>query len=112
MSVTTESRLLWIARDIKLSHSVFALPFALLATFVAAGGYPGHTQCLLIVIAMFIARTYAMLTNRYFDRDIDAANPRTAGRALPSGRLKPRDVLLAIVGTAAGLASSGSGRMA
>ncbi len=83
-----------IAADIKLHHSVFALPFAVLAAFLAAapagrvidwsrfGGQLG-----LVVLAMIFARTVAMLANRLLDREIDARNPRTAGRALPSGRL-------------------------
>lgn len=83
-----------IASDIKLAHSVFALPFALLAAFMAAHPYDGTVnwsrfggQLTLIVIAMVAARTVAMLANRLIDRDIDKDNPRTAGRALPSGRL-------------------------
>ena len=96
-------KLLIAGRDIKLSHSLFALPFALLATFLAAGDWPGRERLALIVGCMFFARTYAMLTNRYADRQIDAANPRTAGRALPSGRLRPESVLGMIVLCAAGL---------
>ncbi len=74
-------------RDIKLAHSIFALPFALVGAFYAASGLPRWGEVGLVVAAMFFARTFAMLANRYFDRDIDAANPRTAGRALPAGRL-------------------------
>lgn len=92
-------RLAAIAGDIKIAHSVFALPFALLATFLAADGWPGPGPLLLIVLCMVAARTYAMLANRYFDRDIDARNPRTAGRAIPAGRLGARDVLLGMVVT-------------
>ncbi|MHB1155486.1 MAG: UbiA-like polyprenyltransferase [Phycisphaerales bacterium] len=87
--------------DIKLAHSVFALPFALLAAFLAAapgtGRSPSTGQLILIVLCMFFARTYAMLTNRLLDRSIDAANPRTARRALPAGRVQPRDVILLII---------------
>lgn len=92
-----------MAKDIKLSHSVFALPFALLATFLAAGGFPGWPRLGLVVACMVFARTFAMLANRYVDRSIDARNPRTAGRALPSGRLRSRDVLAAMVLCGAGL---------
>ena len=81
-----------LARDIKLAHSVFALPFALLAAFWAADGYPGHVEIALLVGCMFFARTWAMLANRYVDRELDAANPRTAGRALPAGRVSARQV--------------------
>ncbi len=76
-------------RDIKLAHSVFALPFALVGAFYAARGLPRPGQLALILAAMFFARTFAMLANRYLDRDVDAANPRTAGRALPAGRMSP-----------------------
>lgn len=98
-----------LGRDIKLSHSVFALPFALLATFWAAGGWPHWGQLLLIVACMFFARTYAMLANRYFDRDIDADNPRTAGRALPAGRVSPRTVFVAMAACALLLAAGAAG---
>ena len=84
-----------VAGDIKLTHSVFALPFALLGGCMAAAWpTPGTLdprrfleQALLVVLAMVMARTVAMLSNRIIDRHIDARNPRTADRALPSGRL-------------------------
>lgn len=84
-----------MAADIKLAHSVFAMPFALLAAFMAAGGTPPVAidwarfggQLGLIVLAMFFARTCAMLSNRIIDCEIDARNPRTAQRAIPSGAL-------------------------
>lgn len=84
-----------IAADIKIAHSVFALPFAVLGAFLAAAPERSSwitfsRQLLLIVLAMVLARTVAMLANRLLDRHIDARNPRTAGRALPSGRLTPR----------------------
>jgi len=79
-----------VASDIKLSHTAFAMPFALLTTFMAAGWahrLPRPTQLGLIVLCMFLARTMAMTVNRWADRHFDAENPRTAERALPSGRL-------------------------
>lgn len=91
-----------IASDIKLSHSVFAMPFALLAAFMAASDEGGIEwgrfggQLTLIVLAMIFARTCAMLANRWLDREIDAGNPRTAGRAIPSGRLPARHALVAL----------------
>jgi 4-hydroxybenzoate polyprenyltransferase len=110
-AATYSSKLAVLAGDIKISHSIFALPFALLATFLAAGGFPGWDRLALIVICMVFARTFAMLANRYVDRRIDARNPRTAGRALPSGRLRPGDVLAAMglcaVGLIAGAAMFG-----
>jgi 4-hydroxybenzoate polyprenyltransferase len=86
------------ARDIKLAHSVFALPFALLAAFLAGPGSPGAFawprftgQLGLILLCMVSARTWAMLANRVADARLDAANPRTAGRAFAAGRLSRRD---------------------
>lgn len=79
---------------VKLSHSIFALPFALLALLVASAGAPGFRTLLLVVAAVVSARTAAMAYNRYADRAIDAANPRTAGREIPAGVIRPRQALL------------------
>lgn len=77
----------WAAM-IKLSHAVFALPFALLAVFLAARpALPTGAQCGLILLCMVAARSAAMTFNRIVDADIDAQNPRTARRALPAGRI-------------------------
>lgn len=80
-------RLSLVARDIKISHTVFALPFAMLSTFLAAGGMPSPGKLLLIVVCMVTARTVAMAANRLLDARLDALNPRTSGRAIPSGQL-------------------------
>jgi 4-hydroxybenzoate polyprenyltransferase len=72
---------------IKWEHSVFALPFALMSAVLAAGGWPSLRQFLLIVVCMVAARSAAMAFNRLVDSKIDAANPRTAMRALPAGQL-------------------------
>jgi 4-hydroxybenzoate polyprenyltransferase len=75
---------------VKISHTVFALPFALASMAVAARdqrGWPGWRTFLLIVAAMFCARTCAMAFNRIADREFDRANPRTAGRHLPTGKI-------------------------
>ncbi len=72
---------------IKFEHTLFALPFAFLGAILAANGLPTLWQMLWITIAMGSARSAAMTFNRIVDRDIDAANPRTAGRELPSGKL-------------------------
>ncbi len=95
-----------LAADIKLHHSVFAMPFAVLAAFMAAMPVGGRIdwprfggQLVLIVLAMVFARTVAMLANRLLDRRIDAANPRTAVRALPSGRVRPAAAAGALVGS-------------
>ncbi len=95
------------AADIKLSHSVFALPFALLAAVLAGGGagatverFPSLVQVGLIVICMVTARSFAMGMNRLLDARLDAMNPRTARRAIPAGRLSSRFVAGACATTA------------
>lgn len=88
--------LIEIARDIKLSHSVFAMPFALLAMVLAAASVertPSLAEVALIIVCMVLARTVAMTVNRYADARFDAANPRTAGRAIPAQRVAPRTML-------------------
>jgi 4-hydroxybenzoate polyprenyltransferase len=72
---------------IKFEHTLFALPFALMGMLLAAGGWPPWGTVGWIVVAMVGARSAAMGWNRLIDRGIDAANPRTAGRALPAGRV-------------------------
>jgi 4-hydroxybenzoate polyprenyltransferase len=72
---------------IKFEHTLFALPFAFLGAVLAAGGLPTWRQVLWITVAMVGARSAAMTFNRIIDVDFDAANPRTAGRELPSGKL-------------------------
>jgi len=73
---------------IKFSHSVFALPFAFVAALLAAGGLPKTRQILWIVVAMVGARSGAMAMNRIIDRKIDAKNPRTRERELPSEKIR------------------------
>lgn len=70
---------------IKFAHSIFALPFALIAAAWAADGIPHWGKLVLVVVCMVAARTVAMTFNRIADARIDARNPRTAGRALPAG---------------------------
>ena len=72
---------------IKFEHTLFALPFAFLGAILAANGLPTWWQMLWITVAMVGARSAAMTFNRIIDRDIDAANPRTANRELPTGKL-------------------------
>jgi len=72
---------------IKWEHSVFALPFALTGAVLAAGGWPQTRVLFWIVVCMVSARSAAMAFNRLVDARIDAANPRTATRALPMGLL-------------------------
>jgi len=90
------------ARMVKLSHSVFALPFALSGAALAASRY-GITgrQGVLVIVAMICARNAAMGFNRLADHAIDGENPRTAGRELPAGRLSRRVVWAFTIGLAA-----------
>jgi 4-hydroxybenzoate polyprenyltransferase len=72
---------------IKFEHTLFALPFAFLGAILAANGLPTIPQIIWITVAMVGARSAAMTFNRILDIDFDAANPRTANRELPSGKL-------------------------
>jgi 4-hydroxybenzoate polyprenyltransferase len=72
---------------IKWEHSIFVLPFALCGAMLAAGGWPSAHQIAWIIVAMVAARSAAMAFNRLADARLDAANPRTATRALPMGTL-------------------------
>lgn len=84
--------------DIKFEHSLFALPFAYLGLMMAERGMPSGRLWLWITVAMVSFRTMAMGVNRLIDAPVDAENPRTQGRALPSGRLRH-----SFVGALAGL---------
>jgi 4-hydroxybenzoate polyprenyltransferase len=77
---------------IKWEHSVFALPFALSGAMLAAAGWPAWHKVLWIVVCMVTARSAAMAFNRWADARLDAANPRTAARAIPAGMLTRRFV--------------------
>jgi 4-hydroxybenzoate polyprenyltransferase len=78
---------------IKWEHSIFALPFALTAMLLAANGLPGWQKVAWILVAMVAARSCAMAFNRWADAELDAANPRTSSRAIPSGLLSRQFVL-------------------
>lgn len=94
-----------LAADIKLSHTLFALPFALLAMVLSAGyanRWPSVTEVGLILLCMILARTAAMTANRFLDADLDAQNPRTAKRAIPSGRLSKTAAMVAMLVTSLG----------
>lgn len=88
------SRLKTYLELVKFEHTVFALPFAyagmLLASMQINGtGWPGWSVLIWVTVAMAAARTAAMGANRVIDRFIDAKNPRTAGREVPSGKVSP-----------------------
>jgi 4-hydroxybenzoate polyprenyltransferase len=91
-----KSRVKSYASLIKISHTVFALPFALVGYFLALReGYPLRWETLLpVLLCMFFARSAAMSFNRYVDRRFDAANPRTALREIPRGVVAPAGALL------------------
>jgi 4-hydroxybenzoate polyprenyltransferase len=72
---------------VTFSHTIFALPFALLSAVLAAGGVPKAGIILWILVAMVAARSAAMAFNRIADRAIDAVNPRTRARDIPAGRV-------------------------
>ncbi|MFN0153604.1 MAG: UbiA-like polyprenyltransferase [Gaiella sp.] len=82
-----------LARLVRLEHTVFALPFAYVGALLGAAGWPGWVALGWVTLAMVGARTLAMGLNRLIDAEIDARNPRTAGRELPSGALSRRAVL-------------------
>jgi 4-hydroxybenzoate polyprenyltransferase len=85
------ARLALFAGDIKLHHTIFALPWALLAAVLAGRTFPSTPltvgKILLVLICMVAARTVAMSANRLLDQRLDARNPRTARRPLPAGKL-------------------------
>jgi 4-hydroxybenzoate polyprenyltransferase len=78
---------------IKWEHSIFALPFALMAMLLAADGLPGWRTVAWILVAMVAARSAAMAFNRWADADLDADKPRTRNRAIPAGSLSRQFVL-------------------
>lgn len=86
---------------VKFSHTVFAMPFALLSYVYALVSTAVPFDWLLLVkilLCMVFARNAAMGFNRWADRDIDAKNPRTAGREIPAGKITPRAALAFVIG--------------
>jgi 4-hydroxybenzoate polyprenyltransferase len=81
-------------RLVKFEHTIFALPFAYVGAFLAVGGVPSAHDLIWITVAMVGARSLAMALNRLIDARIDAANPRTSGRELPSGALSGPAVIV------------------
>ncbi len=77
------------AKLVKIEHTIFALPFAYVGAFLAVDGVPSAHDLLWVTVAMAGARSLAMALNRLIDAGIDARNPRTAGREIPSGQLSP-----------------------
>ena len=86
-----------ILRDIRIEHTLFALPFAVMSSFIAAGGMPETGMLALIIIAMFFARSAAMAFNRLVDARFDATNPRTAKRVLASKQVPAISYIVFII---------------
>lgn len=87
---------------VRFSHTLFALPFALMALFLATPGeWPALRTTAWILVCMVGARTAAMAYNRLVDRDVDARNPRTRGRHLPAGAVRVAEVVVLVVVSAA-----------
>lgn len=86
---------------IKFSHTVFALPFALIGFFLASSQFGfDWGNLVLVLMCMVFARSAAMAFNRYIDRDIDLKNPRTAEvREIPKGVISPKAALLFVIFT-------------
>jgi 4-hydroxybenzoate polyprenyltransferase len=83
-----------LASLVRIEHTVFALPFAYVGALLAVDGWPGWSDMLWVTVAMVGARTLAMSLNRLVDAELDARNPRTATRELPSGALSRAQVLV------------------
>lgn len=90
---TVGGRLRVVLEMIKIEHTLFALPFALMGALLGARGLPTVHQIFWILVAMVGARSAAMAFNRLVDRTFDAANPRTRNRALPAGLIGSRFVV-------------------
>jgi 4-hydroxybenzoate polyprenyltransferase len=86
-----------IFADIKIQHTVFALPFAVMSAFIAAGGIPETIKLMWIVVCMVGARSAAMAFNRIADARFDLKNPRTQERALPSERVDVKSYWLFLI---------------
>jgi len=82
---------------VMFSHTLFSLPFALMAMFIAAEGLPEGRIVFWILVALFAGRNAANALNRYVDAEYDKKNPRTSGRHIPSGRIKKYEPLIITV---------------
>ena len=83
---------------VKIEHTVFALPFAYVGAFLAVDGVPSAADLFWVTVAMVGARSLAMALKRLIDAEIDARNPRTAGREIPRGALsRPAVIVFCLV---------------
>jgi 4-hydroxybenzoate polyprenyltransferase len=90
-------KIIIILETIKFSHTVFALPFAVMSAFLAAGGVPAGRQLVWMLMCMVSARSAAMSFNRIVDAGYDALNPRTAQRSIPLGKLTIGEIAIFLV---------------
>jgi 4-hydroxybenzoate polyprenyltransferase len=97
MTVATVTLPRRLASLVRIEHTVFALPFAYVGAFLSVDGWPGLANVVWVTVAMVGARTLAMSLNRLVDAEIDARNPRTASRELPSGTLSRGQVIILCV---------------
>ena len=95
------TKLAIIFSDIKIQHTVFALPFAVMSAFLSAGGLPETEKLLWIIICMVGARSAAMAFNRIVDARFDKENPRTQDRALPSGKINAGNYAVFLIASSA-----------
>lgn len=90
------SRLKTYGELVMFSHTLFSVPFGLISMFLASNGLPSLWILAWILVALVSARTAANALNRLIDKNIDARNPRTAGRHMPKGAVKTREVLILV----------------
>jgi len=95
------TKLAIIFSDIKIQHTVFALPFAVMSAFLAAEGFPETEKLVWIIVCMVGARSAAMAFNRIVDARFDKENPRTQDRALPSGKINVGNYAVFLVASSA-----------
>jgi 4-hydroxybenzoate polyprenyltransferase len=103
VTASPDARRSWpaeLGRFLEIQNLGLNLPFALAFLLVAAGGLPSLRVFLLVVVAFVAARNAGHAFNRWADRQLDAANPRTRDRALPQGRLAPTVALAITAGSA------------
>lgn len=95
------NKIIEFAELIKIEHSIFALPYVLVAAVIASNGVPNWWRLLWIFLAFIGARSFAMAFNRIVDKKIDGLNPRTKNRALPAGRLKVMEAIFLMIASLA-----------
>ena len=95
------TKLAIIFSDIKIQHTVFALPFAVMSAFLSAGGLPETEKLLWIIVCMVGARSAAMAFNRIVDARFDKENPRPQDRALPSGKINAGNYAVFLIASSA-----------